>query len=59
VLAERLRAAGVEADIRCFDGPTDAFAAAQHAAGEGDRIVAFGSFLRVADVLAAVKAARH
>lgn len=58
-LAERLRAAGVEADIRCFDAPADAFAAAQQAAGEGDRILAFGSFLTVADVLAAVKAARH
>jgi len=58
-LAERLRAAGVEADIRCFEAPADAFAAAQQAAGEGDRILAFGSFLTVADVLAAVKAARH
>lgn len=58
-LAVRLRAAGVEADIRCFDSPADAFAAARKSAAEGDRIVAFGSFLTVADVLAAIHAERH
>lgn len=58
-LATRVRAAGAEGDIRCFAAPGDAYVAAQQEAGEGDRIVAFGSFLTVAEVLAAVKAARH
>ncbi|AUL99485.1 bifunctional tetrahydrofolate synthase/dihydrofolate synthase [Pseudothauera hydrothermalis] len=58
-LAGRLRAAGVDNDLRCFDSPAAAFAAAQKSAAEGDRIVAFGSFLTVADVLAAVHAQRH
>ncbi|ENO90156.1 bifunctional tetrahydrofolate synthase/dihydrofolate synthase [Thauera linaloolentis] len=58
-LALRLRTAGVDTDIRCFPSPKHAYAAAQQEAGEGDRIVAFGSFLTVAEVLDAVKAARH
>ena len=57
-LAGRLRAAGVDGALRCFAGPADAFAAAKDCAAEGDRIVAFGSFLTVADVLAAIKASR-
>ena len=60
-LAARLRKAGVipgegvDADrtISCFASPREAFAAAQERAGENDRIVVFGSFLTVADVLAA------
>lgn len=58
-LAELLRAAGVSSAIHCFASPGAAFAAAQKSAAEGDRIVAFGSFLTVADVLAAVRATRH
>ena len=58
-LAGRLRAAGIDADVRCFDSPRAAYAAARTSAGEGDRIVAFGSFLTVADVLAAIRAERH
>lgn len=58
-LAARLGAAGVKGDIRCFASPAAAFAAAREGAAEGDRIVAFGSFLTVADVLAAVNAERH
>jgi dihydrofolate synthase / folylpolyglutamate synthase len=58
-LAGRLRDAGVTADLRCFERPAEAFAAARTSAGEGDRIVAFGSFLTVAGVLDAVRAARH
>jgi dihydrofolate synthase / folylpolyglutamate synthase len=58
-LAARIRAAGVSADIQCFRSPAAAFAAAQKRAAEGDRIVAFGSFLTVADVLAAIRAERH
>ncbi len=58
-LAERVRAAGGQGDIDCFPSPAQAFVAAQERAAEGDRIVAFGSFLTVADVLAALRAARH
>lgn len=58
-VAELLRAAGVGAHVHCFESPANAFAAAQKRAAEGDRIVAFGSFLTVADVLAAVRASRH
>ncbi len=58
-LAQRMRAAGIEADMRCHASPQAAYAAAQQGAQEGDRIVVFGSFMTVADVLAAVKAARH
>jgi len=54
-----LSAAGIEVGLRCFASAADAFVAAQQEAGEGDRIVAFGSFLAVAEVLAAVQAARH
>jgi dihydrofolate synthase/folylpolyglutamate synthase len=35
-----------------FDSPASAFAAAKAAAGEGDKIVVFGSFLTVAEVMA-------
>ncbi|MHB1375003.1 MAG: bifunctional tetrahydrofolate synthase/dihydrofolate synthase [Thauera sp.] len=59
VLATVVRAAGGKDDVRCFPSPAEAFAAAQKEATEGDRIVVFGSFLTVADVLAAIKAARH
>ena len=60
-LAARLRKAGVvpgegvdaERTISCFASPREAFSAAQERAGENDRIVVFGSFLTVADVLAA------
>lgn len=58
-LAVRLRAAGVEGDIRCFGSPADAFDAARKSAGENDRIAVFGSFLTVADVLAKIRAERH
>lgn len=58
-LAARLHAAEVGGDVRCFASPEQAFAAARKSAAEGDRIVAFGSFLTVADVLAAIRAERH
>lgn len=45
-----------QGDVRCFDSPGEAFLEARRRAGEGDRIVAFGSFLTVADVLATVRA---
>ena len=39
------------AQITCFEKPAAAYAAARKTASESDRIVAFGSFLTVADVL--------
>jgi dihydrofolate synthase/folylpolyglutamate synthase len=56
VLAQRLDAAGIrdgaEHRVRCFASPALAYRAALEAAGENDRIVVFGSFLTVSDVLA-------
>ncbi|MDQ8021053.1 MAG: bifunctional tetrahydrofolate synthase/dihydrofolate synthase [Moraxellaceae bacterium] len=49
-LAERLQAMGA-ASVECFASPAEAMSAARKRAGEGDRIVAFGSFLTVADVM--------
>jgi dihydrofolate synthase / folylpolyglutamate synthase len=39
-------------DAHLFDSPAQAFAAAKARAGEGDKIVVFGSFLTVAEVMA-------
>jgi dihydrofolate synthase/folylpolyglutamate synthase len=54
-LAARLRAAGVredhESSISAYKDPAAAYAAARGKAGEGDRILIFGSFLTVAGVL--------
>jgi dihydrofolate synthase/folylpolyglutamate synthase len=58
-LARHLRGCGIEpgqgADaertIECFGSPVQALAAAKGRADENDRIVVFGSFLTVADVL--------
>lgn len=58
-LEQRLRSVGVRGDIQRFESPAEGYAAARKSAGEGDRIVAFGSFLTVADVLAFARAARH
>lgn len=55
-LAEILREVGVSGDVREHDSPRAAYQVARDAAAEGDRIVIFGSFLTVADVLAVVKA---
>lgn len=46
-----LQELGSKARIELFASPHDAFAAAREQAGEDDRIVTFGSFLTVADVL--------
>jgi dihydrofolate synthase/folylpolyglutamate synthase len=40
-------------DVACFARPREAFAAAREAAGHDDRILVFGSFFTVADVMAA------
>jgi dihydrofolate synthase/folylpolyglutamate synthase len=54
-LVERLAAAGVSAGedriVETHATPRDALASAQERAGQDDRIVVFGSFLTVADVL--------
>lgn len=51
-LQETLVALGVKpAQIESFDNPVAAYAAARKNATESDRIVAFGSFLTVADIL--------
>ncbi len=50
----RPRAAGEDApEVRCFDGPAAAWAAASEVAGPDDRIVVFGSFHTVAGVMKA------
>lgn len=48
-------AAHLQGNIHCYDSPASAFAAARALAGEGDKIVVFGSFLTVADVMAWLK----
>jgi dihydrofolate synthase/folylpolyglutamate synthase len=58
-LADRVRAVKEGADVRCFASPSEAYAAAQKLLAEDDRIVVFGSFLTVADVLGAMAAARR
>ncbi len=48
-------AAHLQGNMHRYDSPAQAFAAAREAAGEGDKIVVFGSFLTVADVMAWLK----
>lgn len=55
-LRRAILAAEPGAEVRCFDSPAAAFAAAKARAGRDDRIVAFGSFLTVAAVMAALPA---
>ncbi|MGE0806318.1 MAG: bifunctional tetrahydrofolate synthase/dihydrofolate synthase [Burkholderiaceae bacterium] len=52
-IGERLLAAGVAPPGIGYRSPYEALAAARRRAGENDRIVVFGSFLTVADILAA------
>jgi dihydrofolate synthase/folylpolyglutamate synthase len=59
VLAEALAGADVTAgDVFHFESPREAYAAARKRAGENDRIVAFGSFHTVAEVMQAIEAER-
>lgn len=53
-LAQIVRAAGVGGEIVCHDTPAEAMRAAREAAGESDRILAFGSFYTVAGALDAL-----
>ncbi|WP_374475111.1 bifunctional tetrahydrofolate synthase/dihydrofolate synthase [Zoogloea sp.] len=55
-LAAILRDCGAGGDIHECASPREAYAHTSERAAEGDRIVVFGSFLTVADVLAARKA---
>ena len=54
VLAQIVRDAGVGGEIVCHDTPAEAMRAAREAAGESDRILAFGSFYTVAGALDAL-----
>ena len=51
-LVAAIRAADPEAGVETFSDPRSAFVAAKERAGQDDRIVAFGSFLTVADIMA-------
>lgn len=53
-LSAVLSAAGVEGALPTFESAAAAYAYGQEQAGEDDRILAFGSFLTVADVLRAL-----
>lgn len=55
VLAAQLQVAGVKGSIQEFAAPAAAFAYAKQHAAEADRIVIFGSFLTVADVMPHVR----
>jgi dihydrofolate synthase/folylpolyglutamate synthase len=59
LLAAALRAAGVTAPAVEHASVAAALAAAQDEAGEGDKIVAFGSFLTVAEAMAQLQAQRR
>lgn len=54
-LAERVRAAGGQGSIMCFDSPADGYLAVRKSAGEGDRIIVFGSFMTVSGVMAVIE----
>src|SRR5258706_15535031 len=51
-LERALRSTGVSAPAFLHDSPAQAFVAASDAAGEGDKIVVFGSFLTVGEITA-------
>ena len=53
-LARQARAAGIDAPLQTFATPAFAWAAATAEAGDPDRIVGFGSFYVVGDILASL-----
>ena len=57
-LARQLATAGVVAPCREHETPAAAFAAARIEAGENDKIVVFGSFLTVAEVMQSLAAGK-
>jgi dihydrofolate synthase/folylpolyglutamate synthase len=58
VLAGALARADVTGDVFYFENPREAYAEARKRASENDRIVAFGSFHTVAEVMQAIEAER-
>jgi dihydrofolate synthase/folylpolyglutamate synthase len=58
VLADALARAGAAREVHCFKNPLEAYAAARKRANENDRIVVFGSFHTVADVMQGIEAVR-
>ncbi len=52
-IAQELHSVGVQAPIRCFDSPAEAYRCAISAAGQDDKILVFGSFYTVGSVLQA------
>lgn len=54
-LAARVRAAGVQDAVHCFESPEEAYRAARKNTDESDRIVTFGSFVTVAEVMAVIE----
>jgi len=58
MLAAALASAGAAGDVLCFSNPVEAYAATRKRANENDRIVVFGSFHTVADVMQGIEAAR-
>jgi dihydrofolate synthase/folylpolyglutamate synthase len=50
-IVQALRDAGAEGEVRAFSQPAAAFAEASARAREDDRIVVFGSFLTVAEIM--------
>jgi dihydrofolate synthase/folylpolyglutamate synthase len=58
-LARILASAGIRAPLLKHGGAAEAFAAAREEAGENDKIVAFGSFLTVAEVMQSLAANRN
>jgi dihydrofolate synthase/folylpolyglutamate synthase len=56
-LAKRAHECGINQGVQCFASPADAFTIAKKSAAEGDRIIVFGSFLTVSEVLGAMSAA--
>src|SRR5439155_27282159 len=58
VLADALASAGASGDVLFFENPLEAYAEARKRANENDRIVVFGSFHTVADVMRGIEAAR-
>ncbi len=58
VLADALASASAGGDVLCFRNPLEAYAAARKRANENDRIVVFGSFHTVAEVMQGIEASR-
>jgi dihydrofolate synthase/folylpolyglutamate synthase len=58
MLADAIGKSGAEGEVLRFANPLDAYSAARGRAAENDRIVVFGSFFTVAEVMKAIRANR-